>query len=85
MESFIEIGPSVWAVEMTHTHTHAQTDRQTDRHTHTHTLLLLLLACPSGSTMTMAAITLGRDDVCAGGSSGQSWPGTVDDSAGMGW
>ena len=32
MESFIKIGPSVWAVEMTHTHrhTHRQTDRQTD-------------------------------------------------------
>ena len=34
MESFIKIGSSVWAVEVTHTDT--QTDRQT--HTQTHTL-----------------------------------------------
>ena len=33
MESFIEIGLSVWAVEVTHTYRH--THRQTDRHTHT--------------------------------------------------
>ena len=33
MESFIKIGPSVWAVEMTHTDT--QTDTHTHRHTHT--------------------------------------------------
>ena len=25
MESFIKIGPSVWAVEMTHTHAHTHT------------------------------------------------------------
>ena len=35
VESFIKIGPSVWAVEITHTdrHTQRQTDRQTDRQT----------------------------------------------------
>ena len=32
MESFIKIGPLVWAVEMIQTHA------QTDRHTHTDTL-----------------------------------------------
>ena len=35
MESFIKIGTSVWAVEMTHTdrHTDAQTHRRTDAQT----------------------------------------------------
>ena len=33
VESFIKIGSSVWAVEMTHTYRH--TYRQTDTHTHT--------------------------------------------------
>ena len=39
VESFIKIGPSVWAVEMTYTDTDTHRHRHTYIHTHTHTYI----------------------------------------------